>query len=68
VLPGFVYTKMTADLKLPALLTATPEQVALSVKNAVENKKNIIYIKWFWRFIMMAIKFIPESMFKKMQL
>ncbi|MGI8950690.1 MAG: SDR family oxidoreductase [Chitinophagaceae bacterium] len=68
VLPGFVYTKMTADIKLPAMLTATPEQVAEAIKKAVKNKTNIIYVKWFWRWIMFIIKCVPESIFKKMKL
>jgi len=68
VLPGFVYTKMTADLKLPAILTATTNEVAIAVKKAIAAKKNVIYVKWFWRWIMLIIKLIPESMFKKMKL
>lgn len=68
VLPGFVYTKMTADLKLPALLTATPDQVATAVFKAISKKKNILYVKWFWKWIMLIIRFIPEPMFKKRKL
>jgi len=68
VQPGFVYTKMTADLKLPAILTATPNEVAIAVKKALVAKKNVVYVKWFWRWIMLIIKLIPESMFKKMKL
>lgn len=68
VLPGFVYTKMTEHLTLPKLLTATPEQVADAVFKAVKGKKNVIYVKWFWRWIMYIIKFIPESIFKKKKL
>ncbi|HEY4109279.1 SDR family oxidoreductase [Puia sp.] len=68
VIPGFVYTRMTEDLTLPPLLTATPEQVASAVYNAVEKKKNVIYVKWFWRWIMLIIKSIPEFLFKKLKL
>lgn len=68
VKPGFVYTKMTAELKLPALLTAQPEQVATAVYKGVIKKKNTIYVKWFWRWIMLIIKCIPEFQFKKMKL
>ena len=68
VLPGFVYTRMTENLQLPKLLTAEPENVADAVYNAVTKKKNIIYVKWFWRWIMLIIKLIPESMFKKKKL
>jgi decaprenylphospho-beta-D-erythro-pentofuranosid-2-ulose 2-reductase len=68
VLPGFVYTKMTAHLNLPALLTAQPEDVGKAVYNAVVKKKNIIYVKWYWRWIMLIIRLIPEFMFKKKKL
>lgn len=64
VLPGFVYTKMTADLQLPKLLTAKPEDVAASMYNAIQKKKNVVYIKWFWKWIMLIIKNIPEFIFK----
>jgi decaprenylphospho-beta-D-erythro-pentofuranosid-2-ulose 2-reductase len=68
VQPGFVYTKMTEHLTLPAPLTATPEQVAAAIATAVRKKKNIIYVKWFWRWIMLVIRCIPEPVFKKMNL
>lgn len=68
VLPGFVYTKMTADLKLPPLLTATPEVVAGAVSSAIKKKKNVVYVKWMWRWIMLTIKTIPEGFFKKLKL
>jgi len=66
--PGFVYTRMTENLKLPPLLTAKPENVADTVYSAVKNKKNVVYVKWFWRWIMFIIKSIPEFMFKKLKL
>lgn len=68
VKPGFVYTKMTSNLNLPKALTAQPEEVAKDIWKAVESKKNIIYTKWFWKYIMLIIKNIPESIFKKLKL
>ncbi|HEY2727571.1 MAG TPA: SDR family NAD(P)-dependent oxidoreductase, partial [Parafilimonas sp.] len=68
VLPGFVNTKMTAELNLSPLLTASPEQVADAVETAIRKKKNVIYVKWFWKWIMKIIKNIPEGMFKKKKL
>lgn len=68
VLPGFVYTKMTADLNLPKLLTAQPGDVANAIYKGVIKKKNIIYVKWFWRWIMLIITSVPEFMFKKKRL
>ncbi|QEH42397.1 SDR family oxidoreductase [Chitinophaga sp. XS-30] len=68
VQPGFVYTRMTEDLTLPPLLTARPEDVAKDIFKAVIAKKNVIYTKWFWRYIMFIIRSIPEFIFKKMKL
>ena len=68
VLPGFVYTKMTEHLQLPKMLTAHPEDVATAVYSAVSKRKNIIYVKWFWKWIMLVITSIPESIFKKLKL
>jgi decaprenylphospho-beta-D-erythro-pentofuranosid-2-ulose 2-reductase len=68
VLPGFVYTKMTEHLTLPKLLTAAPGQVADAIYIGVKNKKNIIYVKWFWKWIMLIVTSIPEPVFKKRKL
>lgn len=68
VKPGFVYTRMTEALTLPKPLTATPEQVANAIARAMKNKKNTIYVKWFWRWIMLIIKSIPEPIFKKLKM
>jgi short-subunit dehydrogenase len=68
ILPGFVYTRMTENMKLPALLTAKPELVADTVFRAVTKKKDVVYVKWFWKWIMLIIRLIPEFMFKKMKI
>lgn len=66
--PGFVYTKMTENIALPKLLTARTEEVAEAVYEAVREKRNVVFVKWFWRYIMMIIKNIPEFIFKKLKL
>ena len=68
ILPGFVHTRMTENLDLPGVLTASPEEVAACVYSATLKKKNVVYVKWFWRWIMLIIKLIPENVFKKMHL
>lgn len=68
VKPGFVYTKMTEGMDLPGPLTAKPEEVANDVFKSYRRKKNILYTKWFWRWIMWIIRNIPEWKFKKMKL
>jgi len=67
--PGFVATKMTKDLELPAKLTATSEQVARTiVKHALKGNRNIVYTKSIWRPISWIIRNIPEPIFKRKQL
>jgi decaprenylphospho-beta-D-erythro-pentofuranosid-2-ulose 2-reductase len=68
VLPGFVNTRMTEHLRLPPLLTAQPAGVAEVVYKAFVAKKDVVYVKWFWRWIMLIICSIPEGMFKKRKL
>ena len=31
-----------------------------------QNHKDVIYTRWFWRWIMFIVKTIPESVFKKL--
>lgn len=66
--PGFIKTKMTAHLELPKLLTASPDEVAGGIVKAIEKKRNIVYVKWYWRYIMLVIKLIPEGVFKRLNL
>lgn len=65
--PGFVATSMTEGKKLPPLLTASPERVATDIVTALKNKCPVLYTPWFWRWIMLIIKFLPESLFQKLK-
>lgn len=67
VKPGFVDTAMTWGL--PGLfLVASPEAVAADLLRAVRRKRNVIYTPFFWRWIMLIIRHIPEPVFKKMKI
>ncbi|MBN2816004.1 MAG: SDR family oxidoreductase [Campylobacterales bacterium] len=68
VKPGFVATKMTANLELPEKLTAQASDVANDIFKAQQSKKNTLYTKWIWRYIMLIITHIPEFLFKKMSI
>ena len=68
VKPGFVNTQMTAKMDLPTKLTAQPEEVAKDIYDAQNRKKDQLYTKWYWKWIMMIIKMIPEFKFKKINL
>lgn len=68
VKPGFVDTPMTYGMNLPPLLTATPQQVANDVYKAIRKRKDVIYTRWFWFWIMLIIRSIPEKIFKRLKL
>lgn len=59
---------MTESLDLPQNLTAQPQEVAEDIFNAQQRGRNILYTKTIWMFIMLVIKHIPESIFKKMSI
>ena len=65
--PGFVKTKMTAEIDLPGLLTTTPSKVADYVFKAYKSKKKIVYVTSRWFLIMTIIKAIPEKFFMRMK-
>lgn len=66
VKPGFIYTKMTENLKLPRLLTTSPKNISKDIFNAQKKNKQILYTKRIWLLIMIIIKLIPEKFFKKL--
>lgn len=68
VKPGFVETKMTEDLDLPEMLTASSEDIGKMVYKAYRTKKNVIYALRVWNPIMAMVKFIPEGLFKRLKL
>ena len=65
--PGFVDTPMTAHLAKNRLF-ATPEKVAGDILKAINQGKCVVYTPWFWRWIMLAIRLIPETIFRRLKL
>jgi short-subunit dehydrogenase len=68
VLAGFTRTKMTEHMELPAGLTAEPEETAEDIYRAFKKNKDVVYTKWFWKWIMLLIKALPEAVFKRASL
>ncbi len=67
VKPGFVDTAMTWGLE-GMFLVAPPEKVAADILRAVDRRRNVIYTPFFWRWIMLIIRAIPEPIFKKLSI
>ena len=69
VKPGFVRTRMTAHMKLPAALTVTPDRVAADVFRAAEERpRDVIYVGRRFSLVMTIICLIPEAVFKKLRI
>lgn len=65
--PGFIDTPMTADLpKNPLYVSA--REVGQGVYAAIQKGRDVAYVPWYWRVIMLVIKSIPESVFKRLRL
>ena len=67
VKPGFVDTAMTWGIE-GMFLVASPDAVARDILKAVAKGRNVIYTPFFWRWIMLIIRLIPEPVFKKLSI
>ncbi len=65
--PGFVDTPMTKDFD-KGLLWIGPKTVARGVVLAMKRGSGVVYLPWFWRYIMLIIRAIPEGIFKKLSI
>lgn len=68
VKPGFVDTPMTYGMPLPKPLVASPQKVGSDIYKAMKNGKSIVYTPFYWKWIMLIVKSIPEFIFKKLKL
>ena len=67
VKPGFVDTPMTQGMD-GLFLVASPDRVAGDILRAYAKKRDVVYVPWFWRYIMLIIRCLPERVFKRLSL
>jgi short-subunit dehydrogenase len=65
--PGFVDTPMTAAIPKNPLF-ASPRRVGRAIHRAIEARRNVVYIPWYWHPIMCLIRGLPETVFKRLRL
>jgi short-subunit dehydrogenase len=65
VKPGFVDTD---QLKGRAALfgVISPEKAAAGIWKAMRARKQLVYIPWFWRWIMLAVRLTPSFIFRRL--
>jgi decaprenylphospho-beta-D-erythro-pentofuranosid-2-ulose 2-reductase len=65
--PGSVATPMTAAIKKNPLF-ASAHRVGQGIYRAIERRRDVVYIPWFWRPLMAVVKSVPERIFKRLHL
>jgi decaprenylphospho-beta-D-erythro-pentofuranosid-2-ulose 2-reductase len=66
VKPGFVDTPMTAHLpKNP--LYASAQRVGKAVVHAMDRRRAVVYVPWFWRPVLRILREVPEPVFKRLK-
>ena len=58
---------MTAHLPGSRLL-ARPETVARGIHRAIGAGRSVVYLPWFWFWVMLPIRALPEPVFKRLPL
>jgi len=69
IIPGYMNTKSFREggWSAPNFLISKPKKVAHSIKRAIEQKKEVIYINFLWKYIMLLVDLIPEKIFKQLK-
>ena len=65
VIPGYMKTR-PFNLKAPSFLIASPKKASDIICNAIYSKKEIVYINFIWKIIMLVVRLLPEKIFKKL--
>ncbi|HZZ86363.1 MAG TPA: SDR family oxidoreductase [Anaeromyxobacteraceae bacterium] len=66
VKPGLVDTPMTAHM-VKGRLFAPAGAVAQGIVAAVDRQADVVYLPWFWRAVMFAVRALPERIFKQLR-
>jgi short-subunit dehydrogenase len=64
--PGWVESPMTAHLQRNALF-ASPQRVGRGVYRAMRRGRAVVYLPWFWRWILLLLRLLPEAVFKRLR-
>jgi short-subunit dehydrogenase len=65
---GFVDTPMTRGFSKSGPLWATPDDLAAIIHRALKRGGPIIYAPWFWRWIMLVIRLLPQWVMNRLRI
>lgn len=66
VLPGYVNTRMISNLSPPKPLVVSPARICNKIVASLERNQQIIYPNFIWKVVSLALRLIPEKVFKKL--
>jgi short-subunit dehydrogenase len=64
--PGLVDSPMTAHLE-KGPLWSSPEKIGAIIVRSIERKRHTVYAPFYWRYIMLVVRSLPESIFKRLK-
>jgi decaprenylphospho-beta-D-erythro-pentofuranosid-2-ulose 2-reductase len=64
---GFIDTPMTAHVA-KNLLFVDARRAGRAIYRAIEARRGVVYIPWFWRPILSVVRGLPEPLFKRLRL
>lgn len=67
VKPGFVQTALLANAG-KTMWVLTPEEAARQICEAIEEKRQVVYVPGRWRWISLIIRHIPSFIFRRLNL
>lgn len=65
--PGPTDTKMTADHPKSALFSSA-DRVGRDIVRAIDGGPQTVYAPWWWRWVMLALKALPEAVFLRLKI
>lgn len=65
--PGWIDTPMTSNLKQNFLFVSA-QQAGRDVYKAMISPRPVVYIPWFWRWLMLVIRLLPDAVFRRLDL
>lgn len=64
--PGRVDTPMTAHLPA-SRLSVPPSRAARGILKAIDRRRPVAYVPWFWRAIMLVVRSLPEAVMRRVR-
>jgi short-subunit dehydrogenase len=66
VKPGFVETEMLKNSPSSHPGKISPDACARGIWKAMKSGKQLVYIPWYWRWIMLTVRLVPSFIFRRL--